>query len=284
MSPLERRTILQNQMELDEVLIVSSGEEKVRNADANYRFRASSDFLYLTGFKEPNATLVMTKETTLMFMEEKDDFKELWHGFRLGTKAGVEVLQVDKCFSNESYLLKTYSGSSERVQNLLTSMRMIKDHEEVKKMRNSSLIAMSAHQRAMRLSQFKEAEFNIQAIFDGKFTSNNVEHAYVPIVASGKNALCLHYTANNSRLEAGDMLLIDAGCEYEGYASDITRTFPVDGEFNPQQVDVYSVCLEANKKAIKSIKPGITMEELDTIAREEVYAGLKDIGDRKSVV
>ena len=114
--------------------------------------------------------------------------------------------------------------------------------------------------------------------FDSKFRQANCDHAYPPIVASGKNACILHYTENNKELKDGELLLIDAGCEINGYASDITRTFPINGKFTAAQKEIYEIVLDAQKSAIDSIQPGASSNLPHEVASEVITKGLLDIG------
>ncbi|MDP3819437.1 MAG: Xaa-Pro aminopeptidase [Methylotenera sp.] len=147
------------------------------------------------------------------------------------------------------------------VRKLMDEMRLFKSPFEIDLMRQSANIAASAHNRAMQYigSNFTRPnmmEYEIEAEFLHEFYRKGAQApAYTSIVASGANACTLHYTANNAKLNNGDLLLIDAGCELEGYASDITRTFPVNGKFTPVQKDVYDLVLAAQAAAISQVKP-----------------------------
>ncbi|RUM78398.1 MAG: Xaa-Pro aminopeptidase, partial [Candidatus Thioglobus sp.] len=121
-------------------------------------------------------------------------------------------------------------------------------------------------------------EFEVASVFDAEFRKNNAEHAYTPIVAGGENACVLHYIENNKVLNDGDLLLIDAGCEVEGYASDITRTFPVNGTFSKAQRQIYQIVLDAQLAAIESIKPGVMVVKPHQIATHVIQQGLIDLG------
>mgnify|MGYP006093434679 CR=1 FL=1 len=278
MSPfLMRRKRLQAEMKQGHQLVVESGQEVIRNGDAHYKFRPNSDFLYLTGFSEPNAAIVIEKDNTTVFVMPKDAVKEMWNGKRLGVEQALITLDADKSYSYSNFNKTLYPCTRMSLQ-LLHRMRTVKDFDEVDNLTKSTRIAMEAHHRAMRLVTFKEKENNLQAIFDGKFTSSGVEHSYTPIVASGHNALCLHYTDNNKALEQGQLVLIDAGCEYKGYASDITRTFPVDGKFTQLQSELYEIVLNANKEVIRFIKAGVTMSQIDSLARGIICDGLNSLG------
>jgi Xaa-Pro aminopeptidase len=137
------------------------------------------------------------------------------------------------------------------VRKLLDRMRLIKSPYEQAIMQQSANIAAIAHNRAMQFTKPNMMEYQIEAEFLHTFYANGAQaSAYNSIVAGGKNACTLHYNANNAKLNSGDLLLIDAGCELDGYASDITRTFPVNGKFSDTQRDVYELVLSAQIAAI----------------------------------
>ncbi len=143
------------------------------------------------------------------------------------------------------------------VRELLDEMRLIKDGHEQDCMRRAAQISGAAHRRAMRHTRPGMFEYEIEAELLHEFCRHGARHpAYTSIVAGGANACTLHYVGNNARLHDGDLLLIDAGCELESYAADITRTFPVNGRFSPAQRAVYEVVLAAQAAAIAAAKPG----------------------------
>jgi Xaa-Pro aminopeptidase len=143
------------------------------------------------------------------------------------------------------------------VRALLDEMRLFKDTHEQDIMRRAAKISCGAHRRAMRFTRPGQYEYEVEAEFIHEFCRHGARHpAYTSIVAGGANACTLHYVGNNSRLNDGDLLLIDAGCELDSYASDITRTFPVNGKFSPAQKDVYQIVLAAQAAAISAAKPG----------------------------
>jgi Xaa-Pro aminopeptidase len=124
-------------------------------------------------------------------------------------------------------------------------------------MRRAAAISTSAHRRAMQFTRPDQYEYQVEAELLHEFCRHGARHpAYTSIVAGGANACVLHYVGNNARLKNGDLLLIDAGCEVDGYASDITRTFPVNGKFSTAQKDVYEIVLAAQAAAIAAAKPG----------------------------
>jgi len=143
------------------------------------------------------------------------------------------------------------------VRVLLNGMRLIKDRHEIGIMRRAATISTSAHKRAMRFTRADQFEYQVEAELLHEFCNHGARHpAYTSIVAGGANACVLHYVGNNAPLRDGDLLLIDAGCELDGYAADITRTFPVNGKFNAAQKDVYEIVLAAQTAAIAAAKPG----------------------------
>jgi Xaa-Pro aminopeptidase len=143
------------------------------------------------------------------------------------------------------------------VRATLDGMRLIKDGHEIALMRKAAQIAGAAHKRAMRFSAPGRYEYEVEAEFLHEFRRQGSQApAYPPIVAGGANACVLHYVDNNRVLNDGDLLLIDAGCEVDGYASDITRTFPVNGRFSGPQADIYDLVLDAQSAAIAATEPG----------------------------
>lgn len=143
------------------------------------------------------------------------------------------------------------------VRRWLDEMRLFKDAHEIDIMRRAAGISSAAHLRAMQKTRPGKFEYEIEAELLHDFVRHGARQpAYTSIVAAGKNACVLHYVENNAVLNDGDLLLIDAGCELDGYASDITRTFPVNGKFSPAQKDVYEIVLAAQTAAMQKIKPG----------------------------
>ena len=137
------------------------------------------------------------------------------------------------------------------VRKLLNEMRLLKDAHELTLMRHAAEISTAAHRRAMQFTRAGKFEYEVEAELLHEFCRHGARNvAYTSIVASGENACTLHYIANNAKLRDGDLLLIDAGCEFDGYASDITRTFPVNGKFSAAQKDVYEIVLAAQAAAI----------------------------------
>jgi Xaa-Pro aminopeptidase len=165
------------------------------------------------------------------------------------------------------------------LDHLLHEMRLIKSKAEIDVMRESGQIAVRAHKRAMSVCRPGMFEFEVEAEFMHEFfRSGCTSPAYTSIVAGGDNACILHYTENNQQLQDGDLLLIDAGCEYQHYASDITRTFPVNGKFSPEQKAIYELVLKAQLAAIEEVKPGNHWDDPHNVTVKVITKGLLELG------
>jgi len=162
---------------------------------------------------------------------------------------------------------------------LISEMRLIKTEAEIALMRKAAQISMQAHQRAMQQCPFLTYERELETEITYTCMQGGCRSfAYDPIVASGENACILHYTENNKPLRAGDLVLIDAGGEYENYAADITRTFPINGRFNAEQRALYELVLQAQQAAIAAIKPGLPWNKLQETIVTILTEGLRDLG------
>jgi len=300
-----RRKKLLNQIEDNGLIILSTNPENIRNGDVLYPFRPDSDFWYLTGFKEPECIAVVSKDNYSIFLRERDTEREIWDGERLGVSRANETLMSDNAFpiselnqklpqliskSEHIYfdLDNNYRGSEilemipksnlKSIKHLINEMRLHKDEHEISLMRHAASISVKAHELAMRKVRPGMFEYEITSLFDQTFRANNAEHAYPPIVAGGKNSCILHYINNDQELHENDLLLIDSGCEYEGYASDITRTFPVSGKFSNAQKEIYSIVLDAQKVAIDEMYVGNNIRAPHFEASRVIKEGLVSIG------
>ena len=165
------------------------------------------------------------------------------------------------------------------VRATVDEMRLFKDAHEIERMQRSADIASGAHRRAMRATVAGRFEYEIEAELLHEFRLHGAQSpAYTSIVAGGANACVLHYVENNAALHAGDLLLIDAGCELDGYASDITRTFPVSGQFSAAQKDVYEMVLASQLAAIDAVQPGSHWNAPHEAALKVLAQGMIDLG------
>ena len=306
----------------ESVIIVHAAAQKIRNNDVGYPYRQDSDFLYLSGFSEPEAMMVLLPEDkgghSILFCRERDPHREMWDGLMAGTEGAVEQFGFDEAFpiSEMEKRLPRLLRGRERVfydlgknpdfdqlligwmndfraktrkkflapdevialDHSLHEMRLFKSRTEVTAMRKSARIAAIAHQRAMQVCKPGMNEAEIHAELMHTFTRNQCEASYIPIVGGGANACVLHYISNRDKLNDGDLLLIDAGAEYDGYASDITRTFPVNGKFSGPQRDLYQVVLAAQLKAIEEVRAGNPWDHVHETAVQVATEGMIDLG------
>ena len=266
----------------------------------------------MSGFKEDNSALVFVKGAknfhTFLFVAKKDKTQELWHGKRLGKVKAKECFLVDDVFEfdefNEKFkelsrdkqhvyydfkleyfkikILKRYSKNIQSYENIaldIERMRLIKSKAEIKLIKKAVNITRKAHHRAMKISANLKYEYELQANIEYIFKKNGAySDAYTSIVACGNSANTLHYTNNDKKLVKGALILIDAGCEYEYYASDITRTIPVSGRFTKAQSEVYEMVLSAQKEIIKMIKPKVLRSTLQKKSEELLCQGMIDLG------
>ena len=254
----------------------------------------------------------------VVFCRERDRQREIWDGLREGPDGVVDNYGADDAFpiddiddilpglmepcSRVFYTMGMYSDFDTRMadwvnslrsglskgmhtphefvalDHLLHDMRLFKSRAEISAKRRSAKVAVAAHKRAMQMTQPGMFEYEIEAEFRHEFRRNNAWVSYSPIVGSGANACILHYVENNKELKDGDLLLIDAGCELDYYASDITRTFPVNGCFTPEQRAVYDIVLEAQLAAIDKVRKGNHWNDPHDAAVRAITKGLRDIG------
>ncbi|MFO1281348.1 MAG: aminopeptidase P N-terminal domain-containing protein [Burkholderiales bacterium] len=165
------------------------------------------------------------------------------------------------------------------LRGVLDRMRLVKDAHEIALMRTAAAISADAHRRAMAAARPGWHEYQVEAELVHEFLHRGAQAlAYPPIVASGPNACVLHYRDNDRAMADGDLLLIDAGCEYRGYASDVTRTFPVGGRFAGAQRAVYELVLEAQLRCLDAVRPGARFHEYHEVAERVLARGLIDLG------
>ncbi len=261
---------------------------------------------------------------SILFVRDRDPARETWTGRRAGPEGACEIYGADDAFpigdiddilpglmegrERVFYTMGVHhefddhvmawvnhiregSRSGQRTPNefvslehLLHDMRLYKSPAEIRNMKQAARIAAAAHRRAMQVCRPDMWEYEVEAEFIHEFRRHNCQHAYNPIVGGGANGCILHYNENNMQLNDGDLLLIDAGAEYEFYASDITRTFPVNGRFSKPQLALYELVLAAQAAAIKVIKPGKHWNEPHDAAVKVLTAGLVKLGILKGKV
>ena len=253
-----------------------------------------------------------------IFCRTKDKLQEIWHGRRLGVDAAPSALMIDQAYTSDSLtekLIELLDGASQVVYGfsrkdtsavvqlslstlrgltrqgkvcptqlvdldpIVDAMRLFKSAAEVEQMALANDISVAAHKRAMSVCKVGMNEFQLAAEVHHQFSTQDSQRvAYGSIVAGGENACILHYTNIDQVLQDGDLVLIDAGCELDYYAADITRTFPVNGRFSEPQKTIYEIVLAAHQAALACIKPGAVFTDMQGAAVKVITQGLIDIG------
>lgn len=164
------------------------------------------------------------------------------------------------------------------LDHLLHDLRLYKSRAEIASMRRSAAVAVKAHRRAMAFCRPGLFEYEVEAEFLHEFRRHGMRPSYLPIVGSGPNSCVLHYSANRRQLREGDLLLVDAGCEHDSYASDVTRTYPVSGRFTPEQRAIYEIVLEAQAAALRATVAGNHWNDPHDAAVRVIARGLRKLG------
>ena len=254
---------------------------------------------------------------SLIFVPPKDKLKEIWDGYRAGPEGAVQDYLFDKAYDNSEidkmlpeilfgcdqvlYPIGKKNGFDQKVidwtteagnkdrhsksinildaSSIIGNARLIKDDHEISLIKKACDISAEAHIEAMKNVKDEESEQAIESMYVHEFSKRGGRFtAYTPIVASGENACVLHYIENNKKLNKKDLLLVDAGCEYEMYASDITRTYPIGGKFSKEQLEIYNIVLEAMNAAIDKVKVGNNIMEPQEISEKIITNGLVKLG------
>jgi Xaa-Pro aminopeptidase len=306
--------------------LIPTARTRLRNADTEYPFRPDSDFWYLTGFGEPESTLLLlppragaARGESVLFLRERVSAEEQWTGRRLGVERACEALGVDRAYPARELWTRlpelldgcervVYRGGldEERDRRLLALLadlrtkaragreapaalvdpagflgeaRLFKGAGELERMRRAAAITAEAHRAVMGAARAGMREFELDALLSYTFRRRGADgEAYGNIVAAGANACVLHYRASDAELRAGELVLVDAGCEVEHYASDVTRTFPVDGRFAGEGRALYEVVLAAQEAVLAAVRPGTTLEALHALAVERLVDGALALG------
>jgi len=307
-----RRDALVETLSKNSVAVVFSATYKTRSNDTEYPYRQNSNFYYLTGFKEENSILVFIKKKkktkTVLFVQKKDKTIELWTGKKEGVKKAKKRFLVDEVFLVDDFTtkLKEYLAdvkhlyfdfkqddtdirtlkehtkdiySYKNIAKPISMMRLIKSEAEIKLIKKAISITKDAHHRVMMMDKLGKNEMHIQAELEYVFKKNMAYNdAYTSIIAGGNSANTLHYISNNKPLVDGELILIDAGCEYDYYASDITRTIPVNGKFTKVQKEIYNLVLEVEEKIISMVEPDVLRSDLHKKSEKLLVDGMVKLG------
>ncbi|KOE59154.1 Xaa-Pro aminopeptidase [Aggregatibacter actinomycetemcomitans] len=314
----QRRAKVFEQMQDNSLFLVFSDIERRRNDGCDYPFRQDSYFWYLTGFNEPNAALLLRKhqgeQQAIIFLRPSDKLLEIWNGRRLGMENAPQTLLVDSAYAIEDFisqfknlaqkqtalyyapkqqpwgdaLLEQSAVEFSGVFNwkyMLGEMRLFKSENEIALMQQAGQISALAHIKAMQQTRPNRLEYEVESDILHEFNRFGARYpAYNSIVAGGENACILHYSENNMPLRDGDLVLIDAGCEFAMYAGDITRTFPVNGKFSEAQKAIYDIVLQAQRRAIELLVPGSSIAKVNEEVIRIKTEGLVRLGILKGDV
>ena len=308
----KRRTNFAKTLKGNSIAVLMSATPKTRSNDTEYPYRQNSNFYYLTGFKEDNSALMAVKNSKgtkfFLFVQKKVEAEELWTGKRLGTLKAKEIFLVDDIFEMQSLgerlnaesaicknLYYDFSLEIERVESLkkeckkidtymdaskkIELLRLIKSKDEIALIQKAVGITKEAHHAAIKKAKELHFEYELQAEIEYIFKKNGAySDAYTSIVASGNAANTLHYISNDKALQKESLILIDAGCEYDYYSSDITRSIPVSGKFTKAQKELYEMVLDVEKQIIKMIAPGVLRSELQSKSETLLCKGMIRLG------
>lgn len=346
----ERRKRLMDRLPENSVVVCMAGRTKMMSGNIFYRFRQESNFLYLTGFQEPDSVLILEKNSSsrgyrmTLFVQPRDETNEIWNGPRTGIDGATSLFGADDAIAMDpstflnhtKAVLPSYTHiyvdppltpsvprqpTSRRTPSLLNllappsptgydnfprkadfeavskllgdpsrchplskevhALRLIKSDNELRLMRRAGRVGSQAMMEVMQEVRAGTSEWQLQSIFEAKCAMQGAQRpAYVPVVASGANALTIHYVQNDEVCQPGHLVCMDAGCEYDGYVSDITRAFPVDGRFSSAQRDLYEAVLTVLKACTKLVSQDqcYTLSGLHRRSVEMLNAELKRLG------
>ncbi|UZJ55987.1 hypothetical protein CBS101457_005307 [Exobasidium rhododendri] len=347
----DRRKKLMERLPEKSVVVVMSGRVKNMSGNIFYRFRQDSNFLYLTGFQEPDSAIVLEKNSSsrgykmTMFVPSRDEANETWNGPKSGLDGATEIFRADEALAMDSSTFLTHLkkvlpganhiyvepppsptvprqsprmaklpsiinylapssptgydlfarktdfdavvkmlGDPKRCHSLAKELdkgRLIKSENELRLMRRAGKVGSQAMMDVMRYARPGCSEWQLQSTFESSCSLQGAQRpAYVPVVASGVNALTIHYVQNDSLCENNDMVCIDAGCELDGYVSDITRAFPIQDQFTSPQRDLYQAVLTVLKACTRLVGEDqcYTLSELHRRSVEMLNVELKQLG------
>tara|TARA_Y100001970_G_scaffold166768_1_gene204057 strand:+ start:67218 stop:68534 length:1317 start_codon:yes stop_codon:yes gene_type:complete len=290
------------------LVLIPTNSLSTRSNDTHYRFRANSYILYLSGWADPDSVWMAFNDQgkwfSSLFVQPRDTKAEIWEGKRVGVEGALSNWPIDRAYSIEDLVeivssklqsknsVYSIPGLNEKLDNcvsgfvdeildprqILDKMRRIKSSNEIEIMKKSAKLASLAHIEAMKHTYSGIGEWEIQSKIEGYFIKNQSECSYPSIVGGGENATILHYKTNRSVIDSGQLVLVDAGCEIHGYASDITRTWPVNGKFTDAQKEIYQLVLKAELAGIEACKVGSSWDSIHAATSEVLAQGLINLG------
>jgi Xaa-Pro aminopeptidase len=291
---------------LDGMMVLFGASE---GEDLHSGFFQDTNFLYLSGWREPGAAMLLTKDTEILFLPARNPRMENFTGRKLGAddadapeKSGFEKVMprhaIETAFMRQlekSRHVYTVPNDAQSAKLLalapfheessalpaITRLRTVKSPAEIELITKSSDVTIAAHLAAWKAMKPGKYEYEIAAAMTNVYFSAGCErHAYAPIVGSGPNSTVLHYMSNHRRMDSGEVVVMDVGAECSDYATDVTRTVPANGKFTTRQREIYEIVLGAQKAAIAAIKPGAHVrgdQSLQQIAYDYINTHGKDL-------
>jgi intermediate cleaving peptidase 55 len=315
----DRRAALAQSMTEGSVAILPAASLQFKSGAVFHQYRQESNFLYLTGWNEDESVAVIQKTGPgledyifSLFVKQKDPKAEQWSGYRNGVEAARDIFNADDALPIESMetelseilrasklvyadVQPSKGQANTRLWNIITNgqsrssttplypvmnkLRAIKSPAEISNMRRAGQISGRAITDAMRRSWTKEKD--LHAFLDYEFTMKGCDGpAYIPVVAGGERANCIHYTVNNNVFRDGEFILVDAGGEYGTYITDISRTWPVSGKFTPAQRDLYEAVLRVQRTSVSlcRVNANLSLEDIHLITARGLVDQLHKLG------
>lgn len=295
---------LLNKIENNSVVVLFSEAPKFRNGEHEYPFRQNSNIIYLTGILDPIHSLWLFKDSmgntdVFILLPEYDEKTKIYQGNGISPKEIESISDIHQIFTYKETFYENLSHCNtiycekdkqsflsnfinvEKIQDInpiIGELRLIKEPEEIIFVQKAINITGKAfHELLKNFKNFKK-ESDIEAFITAFFIKNgNLPHAYLPIVASGANALTLHYIKNNQKLQKKSLTLLDFGCEFRGYASDLSRTIPNNGKFNKRTSRIYNKVLSILNDVTRQMVVGTTIKELNNLANKLMEEALIEL-------
>ena len=284
-----RRKALSGMMKTNTAELYYAGDPKRENGDQEYPFVPDADFYYLTGFEEKSAVLAAVKDESeasfTLFIKKTDRKMARWTGESYtasSVKKATGIKEVKYLDELKPFLEKLSSEHPEikvrRKHTDLAILRQVKEKEEIECHKTAAEITIKGVNNILTHLRPGMHEYEIEAYFDFVLKSHNAGHAFETIAASGANACVLHYTKKDALIKRGDMVLFDLGASWNGYACDVSRTYPASGKFTRLQKKLYEVVLEGLKAAENAAKPGVCKNDLQFISKDVMAKKLVELG------
>jgi len=317
-----RRDSLKAKLAPGEIAIFFASPERIRNDDVDFQYRQDSNFLYLTGFNEPDAALLLAPSgmdiggktvTEVLFCNESTPQSETWLGYRMQPAGAKALLKFEQALPNtkmEEVLgqlkpsavakpnfptapIRQLAKMDQAVRNWikdrpvakldataeLARMRVVKSPDELRLLKRAINASVEGHTEVLRSAELGMSEYDLGAVFHYVIGRRGCEYVGYPnIIGAGENSCILHYNANRKKIQANEIICLDAGGEYHGYTADVTRSFPISGTFNAEQRAIYNLVLEAQRAGIEACQVGKPFSGTDAAARKVIAAGLVKLG------